>query len=238
MEAVAMGAADMGEAMEAAMGAVMGAELEAALEAMDHLMVGIVVITKDLLMQRPRLIHSITMAIITRAMGTNMGCPIATTMDTTRGLLKLMQQTMTRGLLNLKLIRQSTTRGPLRPILMRSIMDIIQRALGEVMACPIAETMGMAKGLLMLKLMQTLMLMQSMGIMDIIPRAMGEAMGCPIATTMVIARGLQKLKRRLKLSTITMDITPRRVMGSRKVTAPLMVATTKGLLKLMLKQMQ
>merc|ERR1719300_1644193 len=244
MEAVAMGAADMGEAMEAAMGAVMGAELEAALEAMDHLMVGIVVITKDLLMQRPRLIHSITMAIITRAMGTNMGCPIATTMDTTRGLLKLMQQTMTRGLLNLKLIRQSTTRGPLRPILMRSIMDIIQRALGEVMACPIAETMGMAKGLLMLKLMQkqmqTLMLMQSMVIMVIIPRAMEEAMGCPIAETMDTTRGLQKLKlkQRLKLSTITMDITPRRVMDLRKATAPLMVATTKGLLMLKLKQRQ
>merc|ERR1719342_10029 len=111
------------------------------MEAMDHLMAKIVVITKDLLMQRPRLIHSITMAIITRAMGTITGCPIAATMDTTRGLLNLML------------------------ILMRSIMDIIQRALGEVMACPIAETMGMAKGLLMLKLMQkqmqTLMLMQS-----------------------------------------------------------------------------
>merc|ERR1719447_354230 len=49
---------------------------------------------------------------------------------------------------------------------------------------------------------------------------------------MVTPGGLQKLKQRLKLSTITMDITPRRVMGSRKVTAPLMVATTKGLLKL------
>merc|ERR1719342_96850 len=106
-------------------------------------MVGIVVITKDLLVQRLRLIHSITMAIFTRrAMGTITGCPNATTMDTTRGLLKLMQQSMTRGLLNLKLVRQSTTKGLLRPILMRSIMDIIQRALGEVMACPIAETMG------------------------------------------------------------------------------------------------
>merc|ERR1719447_1856323 len=105
---------------------------------MDHLMVGIVAITKDLRMQRPRLIHSITMAIITRAMGTIMGCLIATTMDTTRGLL------------NLKLI------------LMRSIMDIIQRALGEVMACPIAETMSMTRGLLNLKLI----LMRS--IMDII----------------------------------------------------------------------
>ena len=104
-------------------------ELEAAFEAMDHLMAGIVAITKDLLMQRLRLIHSITMAIITRAMGTITGCPIATTMDTTRGLLKLMQ------------------------------------------------------------------------------------------------------KQRLKLSTITLDITPRRVMDLRKVTAPLMVATTKGLLK-------
>jgi len=244
----------MGAVMEVAMEVAMGAleleaaldlgalELEAALEAMDHLMVGIVVITKDLLMQRLRLIHSITMAIITRAMGTITGCPIATTMDTTRGLLKLMQQSMTRGLLNLKLIRQSTTRGLLRPILMRSIMDIIQRALGEVMACPIAETMGTVKGLLMLKLMQkqmqTLMLMQSMGIMDIIPRAMGEAMGCPIATTMDTTRGLQKLKQRLKLSTITMDSTPRRVMDSRKATAPLMVATTKGLLMLKLKQRQ
>merc|ERR1719462_926311 len=44
-------------------------------------------------------------------------------------------------------------------------------------------------------------------------------------------RGLQKLKQRLKLSTITMDIMPRRVMESRKATAPLMGATTKGLLK-------
>merc|ERR1719175_128602 len=35
-----------------------------------------------------------------------------------------------------------------------------------------------------------------------------------------------------------MDITPRRVMDSRKATAPLMVATTKGLLMLMLKLMQ
>merc|ERR1719175_219343 len=121
---VAMGALELEAALD--LGAL---ELEVALEAMDHLMVGIVVITKDLLMQRLRLIHSITMAIITRAMGTNMGCPIATTMDTTRGLLKLMQQSMTRGLLNLELI------------LMRSIMDIIQRALGEVMACPIADTM-------------------------------------------------------------------------------------------------
>merc|ERR1719447_1892181 len=51
-------------------------------------------------------------------------------------------------------------------------------------------------------------------------------------------RGLQKLKQRLKLSTITMDITPRRVMDSRKATAPLMVATTKGLLMLKLKQRQ
>merc|ERR1712029_764107 len=75
------------------------------------------------------------------------------------------------------------------------------------------------------------MLMQSMAIMVIIPRAMEEAMGCPIAETMDTTRGLQKLKQRLKLCTITMDITPRRVMDSRKVTAPLMVATTKGLLK-------
>merc|ERR1712130_1025252 len=56
-----------------------------------------------------------------------------------------------------------------------------------------------------------------------------EAMGCPIAETMDTTRGLQKLK--LKLSTITMDIMLRTVMDSRKVTAPLMVATTKGLLK-------
>merc|ERR1719175_199179 len=101
-------------------------------------------------------------------------------------------------------------------------MKIIQRALGEVMACPIAETMGMAK---------SLMLMQNMVIMVIIPRAMEEAMGCPIAETMDTTKGLLMLKlkqrqmQRLKLSTITMDITP------RKVTAPLMVATTKGLLK-------
>merc|ERR1719342_713599 len=42
-------------------------------------------------------------------------------------------------------------------------------------------------------------------------------------------RGL--LKQRLKISTITLDITRRTVMDSRKVTAPLMVAITKGLLK-------
>merc|ERR1719193_2747980 len=60
-------------------------------------------------------------------------------------------------------------------------------------------------------------------------------MGCPIAAIMVIARGLQKLKQRLrqklKHSTITMDNTSRKVLVSRKVTAPLMAATTKGLLK-------
>jgi len=190
---------------------------------MDHLMAGTVAITKDLLMQTPRPIPSITMAIITRALGSTTGCLIAATMDTTRDLL------------NLKLMQQSTTRGLPRPILRPSITDIIPRAMGEVMACPIAETMVMAKGLLKLMQKQMQMLMQGMLIMVIIPRAMEEAMGCPIAAIMVIARGLQKLKQRLrqklKHSTITMDNTPRKVLVSRKVTAPLMVATTKGLLK-------
>jgi len=203
-----------------------------AMGVMDHLMAETVVITKDLLMQTLRLIPSITpslpsitMAIITRALGSTTGCLIAATMDTTRDLL------------NLKLMQQSTTRGLPRPILRPSITDIIPRAMGEVMACPIAETMVMAKGLLMLKLMQKQMqmLMQGMVIMVIIPRAMEEATGCPIAAIMVIARGLQKLKQRLrqklKHSTITMDNTPRKVLVSRKVTAPLMAATTKGLLK-------
>lgn len=190
---------------------------------MDHLMAGTVAISKDLLMQTPRPIPSITMAIITRALGSTTGCLIAETMDTTRDLL------------NLKLMQQSTTRGLPRPILRPSITDIIPRAMGEVMACPIAETMVMAKGLLKLMQKQMQMLMQGMLIMVIIPRAMEEAMGCPIAAIMVIARGLQKLKQRLmqkqKLSTITMDNTPRKVLVSRKVTAPLMAATTKGLLK-------
>merc|ERR1719209_828320 len=99
---------------------------------MDHLMAGTVAITKDLLMQTPRPIPSITMAIITRALGSTTGCLIAETMDTTRDLL------------NLKLMQQSTTRGLPRPILRPSITDIIPRAMGEVMACPIAETMVMA----------------------------------------------------------------------------------------------
>merc|ERR1719365_24530 len=56
-----------------------------------------------------------------------------------------------------------------------------------------------------------------------------------LATTkgllMLMLKLMQKQMQTLKLSTITMDITPRTVMDSRKVTAPLMVATTKGLLK-------
>merc|ERR1719365_524771 len=56
-----------------------------------------------------------------------------------------------------------------------------------------------------------------------------------LATTkgllMLMLKLMQKQMQTLKLSTITMDITPRTIMDSRKVTAPLMAATTKGLLK-------